>query len=316
MNDKIESIEGEERYPMENLASRPQFLWRNDNRQTSFDFAITGVAAMVGNHKVVEDEFVRCIESYSTSGMAVRMVEFLDRVVATVNRTPKLFYKSFAAQRRAQNSNVFQSPSVVSEFFFRSLPIPMRDEFNEIVSEKAPLFESAVRDFTSQFLWGKAIGFDAVAQSVSMLFHREVFDQFIGRLNRFDAYGFDALLQGLVYGDERKPTTRKDRNLVTKVRKNLAAGGDLPKGHRVDKIARGAEIWAALWIVYGGRPSRALKSGDSLFDGLRSKDISELAKPFNDAFLIKFPRGPEPLPDTPFLRGRTAPNMRAGHMHS
>jgi len=149
-----------------------------------------------------------------------------------------------------------------------------------------------------------------------MRYHEKVFAQFIGKLNHSGANGFDALLQGLVYGEKRKPTTREDRNLVSKVRKELATGGDLPKGHRADKITLGAKIWAEVWIVYGGRPSRALESGDSLFDGLRSRDIRELAKPFNDAFLIKFPRGPEPSPDTPFLRGRTTPNNRAVRMRS
>jgi len=41
-----------------------------------------------------------------------------------------------------------------------------------------------------------------------------------------------------------------------------------------------------------------------------------MAKPFNDVFEVNFPRGPEPLLDTPFIRGRKQANMWAAHFRS
>lgn len=302
--------------PIKKLELNPKFLWLHDSWEPGLDVAILGASAIVGDHKEAASAFVDCIRVSLDSGFADRIENLILRVQESVARTPKLFYAAYAFQRRAQATKVFRHPFDVGYLLLRSLPPPLQDEVSAFSSKHFPEYESALQDFADRLLWGKAIGLTAVSYLVGSVVNNIGLDSLIEKLNWIDPSRHDALIQGLIYGDQRKPPKIGERDLVTWARQQLTSDGGNHKKKNAARITNGARIWAAVWIVHDGRPSKALQSGDALFTGLRSKDISELAKPFNEVYEIQFPMGPEPLPDTPFIRGNQPANMRAARFRT
>lgn len=298
------------KHPQGKMASIPAYHWFQSTWQPRLDLAILGAAAMIGGHEGPESKFLECIYAYDRSGLIAKVDDLGLRAKEAVMRNPKVVEEAYASQRRAQNAKVSRSPFEAIESLLRSLPQPIQDEIKTVSAPRAPEFEATVKEFCDDYLWGTDIGLAAIFHLVGVAVHTEENGYFFDILNPLGNSREESFIQGLFYGEKRKPTTREIRKIVASVRKELARSNNHSR-HQANKMADDAKMWAAIWLVYDGHPQKALNSGDNIFTSPRSKRLSQKSAPFNKAFGVQFLKGPEALPDTPLIRDRVSANRRS-----
>ena len=107
-----------------------------------------------------------------------------------------------------------------------------------------------------------------------------------------DTVDRDPLLNALVHGERQaKATTSLARQAVRSARKMLRTQGYTKKN--AHNLTRDAEIWAAVWMKYGGSLEDALRVD---YDHWQKSNLSNAVALFNDALGMKLPRGRRPLP--------------------